>query len=66
MFHFIIRSVRKNWKAYGFLIIDHNIIHIANFLITNAMAIDRYKVNTVDGISGGRHDEKKGTECWKC
>jgi len=36
MFHFIIRSERKNRKSYGFVIIDHNIDHTRNFFIANS------------------------------
>ena len=51
---------RKSRKTYGFLTINHNIVHIANLIIANAQVAGRYIVNTVVGISWaavGWHDE---------
>ena len=42
---------RKSRKTYGFLTINHNIVHIANLIIANAQVAGRYIVNTVVGIS---------------
>ena len=50
MFHFIIKSVGKNGKTYGFVIIDHNIVPTGKFLIANPLVVYRYIVNTVVGI----------------
>lgn len=44
----------------GFLVVDHNIVHTANYLIANIRAAGRYIVRTVVGKSWatvGRHDE---------
>jgi len=51
---------RKSGKTYGFLIVDHNIIHVANLLIANIQVAGRYVVSTVLGISWATvgHDEK--------
>ena len=60
MFHFIIRSVGRNCKTYGFFVIDDNIVHAGNLLIANPKVVNRNMVNTVVGISWaavGRHDE---------
>ena len=52
MFRFIIRSVGKNSKTYGFVIVDHDIVHTGNLLMANPKVVDRYIVNTIFGISG--------------
>ena len=68
MSNFTSGSVKNSGITYSFLIIDDNVVHIADILFTDTQVAGWYIVDTVVGISWatvGRHDDDVQSWFWK-